>query len=152
VRRALDLLLVQPHVDRKRIGYVGHDYGAMYGAILSGVEKRVKTYVFIAGMGNFGDWSLKYWTEPAKKGAEVYRRGMDAVDPINYLSRAAPAAILFQFSSADKYISKATADAFAGAAGNPKEVRWYDTDHAMNTEAVRAARLDWLTRQLRLAK
>lgn len=152
VRRALDLLLAQPRVDRKRLGYVGHDYGAMYGAILAGVEKRVKAYAFIAGMGSFSDWSLKYWTEPVKKGAETYRRNMDAVDPINYVARAAPAALLFQFSSNDKYISKSTADAFSGAASNPKQVLWYDTDHAMNTETVRKDRLNWLTRQLRLAK
>jgi len=152
VRRALDLLLAQPHVDRKRIGYVGHDYGAMYGAILSGVDKRVKTYVFIAGMGNFGDWSLKYWSEPAKKGVETYRRGMDAVDPINYVSRAAPASVLFQFSNADKYISRTTATSFYVAASRPKQIRWYDTDHAMDIDAVRHDRRAWLTRQLRLAK
>ncbi len=152
VRRALDLLLAQPHVDRKRIGYVGHDYGAMYGAILSGVDRRVKTYVFIAGMGNFGDWSLKYWSEPIKKGAETYRHGMDAVDPINHVSRAAPASVLFQFSTADKYISRSTATAFFDAASRPKQIRWYDTDHAMNIEAVRDDRSAWLTRQLRLAR
>lgn len=152
VRRALDLLISQPHVDRKRIGYVGHDYGAMYGAILSGADKRAKTYVFIAGMGNFGDWSLKYWKGPSKNGAEAYRRGMDTVDPINYVSRAAPSAVLFQFSNADKYISKATANAFADAARQPKQVLWYETDHAMNIEAVRNDRSDWLTRQLRLQK
>src|SRR5262249_44150625 len=49
VRRALDLLLLQPMVDQKRIAYVGHDYGAMYGSLMAGVEKRVKTYVLIAG-------------------------------------------------------------------------------------------------------
>ena len=152
VRRALDLLLSQPNVDRKRIGYVGHDYGAMFGAILAGVDKRVKTYVFVAGMGNFGDWSLKYWKGPSKNGADAYRRGMDAIDPINYVSRATPAAILFQFSNADKYISKETANAFADAARKPKQILWYDTDHAMNTAAVRKDRSDWLTRHLRLAK
>jgi dienelactone hydrolase len=151
VRRALDLLLAQRHVDPKRIGYVGHDYGAIFGAILAGVEKRVKTFVFVAGMGNFGDWSLKYWSEPKKKGEETYRRGMNAVDPINYVSRAAPSSVLFQFSKTDKYISAATANAFSDAASSPKQVIWYDTDHAMNLDAVRKDRTDWLVRQLRRA-
>jgi dienelactone hydrolase len=152
VRRALDLLLMQQHVDRKRIGYVGHDYGAMYGAILSGIEKRVKTFVFVAGMGNFGDWSLKYWKGPSTRGAEKYRDVMRAVDPATYISRAAPATLFFQFSNADKYISRATADAFYDPASRPKEIRWYDTDHAMNNDAVRNERTAWLTRQLRLTK
>ncbi|HWN09626.1 MAG TPA: hypothetical protein VNO50_10220 [Pyrinomonadaceae bacterium] len=151
VRRALDLLLLQHGVDRERIGFVGHDYGAMYGSILSGIDKRVKAYVFVAGMGNFGDWSLKYWKGPSANGADTYMRLMDPVDPINYVSRAAPANLMFQFSNADKYISRTTADAYYGAASQPKQVRWYETDHAMNTDAVRKDRSDWLTRQLRLS-
>src|ERR1700682_607791 len=104
VRRALDLLISQPQVDRKRIGFVGHDYGAMYGAIVSGLERRVKTYVLMAGMGNFSDWSLKYWPASAAKGEAAYRLAINALDPINYVSGAAPAALLFQFSNTDKYI------------------------------------------------
>lgn len=150
VRRALDLLLLQQNVDRKRIGFVGHDYGAMYGSILSGVDKRVKAYVLIAGMGNFGDWSLKYWKGPATNGADVYRKLMDLVDPINYVGRAAPAKLMFQFSSADKYISRETANAYYDAASHPKQIRWYETDHAMNIEMVRKERSDWLTQHLRL--
>ncbi len=152
VRRALDLLLLQHGVDRKRVGFVGHDYGAMYGSILSGIDKRVRTYVFVAGMGNFAEWSLKYWKGPSANGADTYMRLMDPVDPINYVSRAAPASLMFQFSNADKYISRTTADAYYGAASRPKQVRWYETDHAMNTDEVRKDRSDWLTRQLRLSK
>lgn len=152
VRRALDLLMLQTNVDRKRIGYVGHDYGAMYGSILSGVDKRVRTYVFVAGMGNFGDWSLKYWKGPPASGADTYRKVMTSVDPLSYLGRAAPSTLLFQFSNADKYISKATATEYYESASHPKQVRWYGADHAMNLEAVRKDRSDWLTRQLRLKK
>src|SRR6267143_7236862 len=41
VRRAVDLLLSQTRVDKRRIGFVGHDYGSMFGAIVSGVDKRL---------------------------------------------------------------------------------------------------------------
>jgi len=78
---------------------------------------------------------LSIGAEPAKKGVETYRRGMDAVDPINYVSRAAPASVLFQFSNADKYISRTTATSFYVAASRPKQIRWYDTDHAMDIDA-----------------
>jgi len=150
VRRALDLLLSQTGVDKRRIGYVGHDYGAMFGAIASGIDKRVKTYVLIAGVGTFSDWSLNYWKGPSQKGADVYRQAVKDVDPVGYVSHAAPASLLFQFATHDKYISKQVADDFFAAASKPKEVKWYDATHDLNVEAARKDRRDWLTRQLRL--
>ena len=34
LRRSLDVLLAQPDIDRNRIAYVGHDFGAMYAHII----------------------------------------------------------------------------------------------------------------------
>jgi dienelactone hydrolase len=150
VRRALDLLLSQPRIDKRRIGFVGHDYGSMFGTIAAGVDKRVKAYVIVAGMGNFSDWSLKYWKGPSKKGADVYKQAVKDVDPIGYVSNAAPASLLFQFAKDDKYISKEVAEEFFVAASKPKEVKWYDAEHDLNIEAARNDRREWLTRQLRL--
>jgi dienelactone hydrolase len=152
VRRALDLLLSQPKMDKRRIGFVGHDYGSMFGAIASGVDKRVKTYVLVAGMGSFSDWSLKYWKGPSKNGEEAYKQAVKDVDPIGYVTHTAPATLLFQFANNDKYISKEVADAFFGAASKPKEVKWYDATHDLNIEAARIDRRDWLTWQLRLGR
>jgi len=150
VRRALDLLLSQPKVDKRRIGFVGHDYGSMFGTIASGVDKRVKAYVMVAGMGNFSDWSLKYWKGPSKNGADVYRQAVKDVDPIGYVSQAAPASLLFQFANHDKYISKEVAEEFFAAASKPKEIKWYDAEHDLDIDAARNDRREWLTRQLRL--
>lgn len=152
VRRALDLLLSQPKVDRKRIGYVGHDYGAMYGANVAAVDKRVKAYVLMAPIGSFSDWSLAYWlakTDASKK--EAYRLAMKEVDPFTNISRAAPAAILFQFANSDEHITKTAAIALFDAASKPKEVKWYDARHDLNVEAARDDRREWLTRHLGLA-
>ena len=149
VRRALDLLLSQTKVDRRRIGFVGHDYGAMFGSIVSGIDKRLKTYVFVAGMGSFSDWSLKYWSGPSKNGTEVYKQAVRDVDPIGNVSYAAPAALFFQFANKDKYISKDVADAFSAAASKPKQVKWYNATHDMNVEEARNDRRKWLARQLR---
>jgi len=116
------------------------------------LKKRVKAYVLMAAPGTFSDWSLKYWPASAAKGEEAYRRAIKVVDPVNYVPRAAPAALLFQFSNNDKYISKTTADAYADAASKPKAVLWYDALHDLNIEAAKKDRHDWLTRQLGLAK
>ena len=152
VRRALDLLLSLDDVDAKRIGFVGHDYGAMYGAVAAGVEKRVKAWVLVAGMGTFSEWSLKYWPATGKDGEEAYRAAMKPLDPVGHIANAAPAALLFQFSDSDKYTSKAEALAFYSAAHSPKEIRWYACGHEMNAEAVRADRLLWIEKQFRLTK
>src|SRR5437773_4592799 len=43
-RRGVDLLVARKDVDPKRIAYVGHSYNAVVGAILSGVERRFKSF------------------------------------------------------------------------------------------------------------
>jgi dienelactone hydrolase len=153
VRRALDLLISQPGVDRKRIAFVGHDYGAMYGAITAAVDKRVKTYILIAGIGSFSNWSLDYWLKAIPEAEkEAYRQALKPIDPITQIPRAAPATLLFQFANSDEHISREAALAFANAAGNPKEIKWYDGKHELHVEAARDDRCAWLTRQLRLNK
>lgn len=151
-RRALDLLLREPCVDPDRIAYVGHDYGAMFGAILAGLESRVKAYVFVAGMGNFGDWSLKYWPATAAAGEKAYREALSTVDPIHYVPHAAPADLLFQFASQDKYITRETAEAFSNAASTPKTVRWYESKHDMFLPEAARDRRVWLAEHLGLPK
>ena len=153
VRRALDLLASQPMVDRKRIGYVGHDYGAMYGSILASVEKRVKTYVLIAGLGVFTDWSLEYWLKAKPEDFKKhYGEALEELEPISVIKRAAPAALLFQFANMDTYISREAAQRFFRAAGQPKQIRWYNTTHEMNIETARTDRQEWLTSRLRLVR
>lgn len=152
LRRAIDLLLAQPGIDPQRIGYVGHDYGAMYGAITAGLETRVKTYILVAGMGSFSDWSLRYWPATAAAGEAAYRQAMRQFDPAGYISHASPASLFFQFANSDRFISKAEAATFAQAASEPKRVEWYDGQHDLNIEAARRDRRDWLMEQLGLTE
>jgi dienelactone hydrolase len=149
-RRAMDLLLSLPGVDPGRVAYVGHDYGAMFGAIIAGLERRASAYVFIAGMGSFADWSLKYWPETAAAGEASYRRAIGDVDPIHYVGVAAPAALLFQFARRDIYITEAAAAEFFDEASPPKEQRWYDDEHDLDIEAAAQDRRVWLTARLAL--
>jgi pimeloyl-ACP methyl ester carboxylesterase len=151
-RRALDLLLAQKEVDRKRVAYVGHDYGSMYGGIMSGVDKRVKAYVLIAGLGKFSPWSLKYWPKTAAHGNDAYEQAVSPLDPIRYVPHGAPTAFLFQFANTDEYITKDEATAFFDQASKPKEIKWYDAEHDLNVDAARKDRHDWLAYRLGLVR
>ena len=123
----------------------------MFGGIVSGVERRVKTYVLIAGLGNFSDWSLEYWPVTAARGKDVYQRAVEELDPVRYVSHAAPAALLFQFAKTDHYITTEAAAAFFEKASETKQIKWYAAEHDMNVESARNDRRAWLTRELRLA-
>ncbi len=149
LRRAVDYIQKLPTADAKRIGYVGHEHGAMYGAILSGVDKRINSYVLIAGMGDFQSWFFQYWINLLEDKKQAYIDALSILDPINYVGKAAPAALFFQFAKNDSFILKDTADAFYAAGSEPKEVKFYDTDHSMVNEEAQSDRDDWLLERLK---
>ena len=159
LRRGVDLLLSRRDVDRKRIGFVGHSFGAHTGALLAGVEKRIKAYVIMAGGPSLTEF-LRTSTVPGivevrnsltKPQQENYFTTLAAVDPINYVSHVAPSALFFQFGKRDTYPTEQSAARYFQAASNPKSVKWYDTGHALNDEA-RHDRALWLQKQLGLGK
>src|SRR2546423_7333093 len=49
-RRGVDLLIARGDVDPARLAYVGHSYNAHTGGLLSGVEKRIGSFVLMAGV------------------------------------------------------------------------------------------------------
>jgi cephalosporin-C deacetylase-like acetyl esterase len=50
LRRGIDVLEARAEVAPNRIAYVGHSSGAHWGAILSAVDRRLKTVVLMAGV------------------------------------------------------------------------------------------------------
>jgi predicted esterase len=148
LRRALDLLQAQPGVNPARLFYVGHDFGAMYGAIVAGLDaRRLKGFVFMAGTRAFSDWFL-LWprrTDDAAKAQVVARTA--SIDPPLYLAMPSALPMLFQFASQDKFVTRAAAESIVAVVKSPKEVRWYDAAHALNADAARD-RVAWLKARL----
>jgi cephalosporin-C deacetylase-like acetyl esterase len=114
LRRGVDLLLSRRDVDRKRVGFVGHSFGAHTGALLASVEKRIKAYAIMAGAPSLTEF-LRTSTVPGivevrnsltKSQQENYFTTLATVDPINYVSHAAPSALFFQFGRRDTYPSE----------------------------------------------
>lgn len=145
LRRALDLLTSRPGVDPARLFYVGHDFGAMYGALMAGADSaRLKGFVFMAGTQSFSDWFLLWPRRDEATTTEIIRR-LAPLDPTRHLARTGALPMLIQFATRDKFVTKAAADAIAASAAGPKDVRWYDAEHELNADATRD-RLAWLRR------
>src|SRR5512140_3795410 len=81
LRRALDVLVAQPGVDAARIGYVGHDFGAMYGILMGAADPRPKAFVLMAGTTHFSDWFL---LGAPPKDTAAYLRQIAELDPIRF--------------------------------------------------------------------
>jgi dienelactone hydrolase len=145
MRRGIDFLVAQPGVDAERIGVVGHGYGAMYTALLSGVDARPKTFVIVAG------WPV--WENAAaitfSANADDYKMVMAPVQPVDFVGQASAAPILFQFGEKSA-VSPEDANNFHDAVTGPKEMRWYPTDGSMSIEQVWQDRVAWLAEKLGL--
>jgi predicted esterase len=147
LRRALDVLASRPGVDPSRVFYVGHDFGAMYGALVAGVDaSRLKGFVFMAGTRSFSDWFLLWPKRDDAARAAVIGR-LAPLDPTRHLRKADGLPVLFQFATRDKFVTKAAAGDLVASAAGPKDVRWYDAEHALNAEATRD-RVAWLRARL----
>jgi len=151
LRRAFDLLESRPEVDRARLGYVGHSYGAQWGAILAAVDKRMKAAVLVGGVPDMesilmgDDPDLRAMREAySKEEMEAYLRINRPFDAIRYIGSAAPIPLLFQFARHELSFGEADMNRYYAAASQPKEIRWYATGHDLNDVRTLADRAGWL--------
>ena len=145
LRRSIDVLLAQPGIEAHRIAYVGHDFGAMYGAVLAGVDARVRWYVLMAGNPSFEKW-YTYSAKP--KDPAGFTAQMASIDPGAFLATSKAEAFLFQFADSDPYVSSGEALAFASAAPLPRGVFWYRAKHSLNVPEAFSDRIAWLDARL----
>jgi len=104
LRRSIDLLEQLPGVDPRRLAFVGHDFGAMYGGVLSGVDARPRWYVLIAGNTSFSEWYLLSPKLHPPKDRAAYIAQMARLDPALYQAESRADEFLFQFSRRDDYV------------------------------------------------
>ncbi len=154
MRRGLDLLLARKDVDPKRIAFVGHSYNASVGAILSGVDRRFKAFVLMAGtMSDEVDLkSEDYQSFRKKVGPEKFDSFMAAhsyLDCGKYISHAAPAIVFLQYATQEDFMTPERAREYERVVSDPKRFKIYEAPHALNAEA-RRDRIAFLTEQLKL--
>jgi pimeloyl-ACP methyl ester carboxylesterase len=157
-RRGVDLLIARGDVDPARLAFVGHSYNAHTGGILSGVEKRIGSFVLMAGV--FAD--EEYIFESQTPAVTEFRRrtGEEALrdffrqyafdDPIYFIGHSAPSATFLQFGRDDTPIPESLARGYFERFAEPKKIAFYKAGHALNSEA-RKDRVQWLGERLKLS-
>jgi len=125
--RALDALARLPEIDATRVAYAGFSLGALLGAAFCAVDPRPCAAAFALGGGGVG---------PA------------ALDPAGYVARIAPRPVLFVNANGDETIPRSAAEAFHAAAGEPKQLRWFEGTHTALPGAALKAMWEFLGAQL----
>jgi dienelactone hydrolase len=149
LRRGIDLLIARPDVDPDRIGFVGHSVGALFGAVLAGVDRRLRAAVLMAGTGRFVDVAAVNLPDLQGEEFEHYHRTLAELDPAVWVGRAAPTPLFFQAALRDEFFTEEQGREFFEQAGDPKSLKWYDAGHSLN-EAARRDRIAWLAERLSL--
>jgi dienelactone hydrolase len=144
LRRGVDLLQSLPQVDDDRIGYLGFSAGARTGAILVGVERRLKGAVLMSGGETTVDQVMEAVDERDR--AKV-RPLFDDTDGLAYIARSSPTKLLFQAGRSDEIVPRDALRRLYAAAGKPKQIIWYDGGHDLPLQAYRD-HLAWFTKVL----
>jgi dienelactone hydrolase len=159
LRRAADLLLSRPDVDPERMAYVGHSWDAGTGAILDAVDKRFTAFVFMSGPQSTKQYvlssdaprmvSLRKTVDMAKVAQTLQSNAW--ADPASYAGQFGPASALFQYGLHDEdWVPLQDAKDYFAMSSGPKEVKYYDSDHAL-TQAAEKDRDEFLKKHLDLA-
>jgi pimeloyl-ACP methyl ester carboxylesterase len=148
LRRGLDLLDARSDVDPNRVAVVGHDYGAMYGAIVAAVDRdRVRADVILAADATMANWFVTYFLDLPAEQVAPYEQMLAGVDPIRYLGHA-PRQVLLQYATEDIYIPHGVAERMHRAAGPSATFLTYDTGHALQVPAAQIDRDSFVERAL----
>ncbi len=156
LRRGLDLLASRSDVDPERMAYVGHSYGAQWGAILAAVDRRPKAVVLAGGVPDLEALYLESddpeFVELRTSDPGRVSKMLEVMAPlaaIRHVGRAAPVPLLFQFARYEQNFKEAAMRRYYDAAREPKEIRWYPTGHDLNDPQAIQDRADWLRARLR---
>lgn len=151
-RRGIDLLVARKDVDPKRIAYAGHSCNGEVGGFLSGMDKRLKAVVVMAGplSDEVNIKSKAYQDYRQKIGPEKFDAFIARftwTDPGKYVSHSEGIPKLLQFATDEPMLNPETTRQYLPYVSEPRTLNFYDAPHALNAEATRD-RIGFLTQQL----
>lgn len=131
---ALDCLAKHERYDASRLAIVGYSLGAYVGVAAAGRDKRVRAVVLAAA----GDLPL---------GTPFEKLIRTVADPLKAVRKLSGRPLLMTHGRYDRTVRPTDADRLFAAAGEPKEMRWWNTGHILPAEATEDAAA-WLAKQL----
>ncbi len=137
------------------MAYVGHGYGANWGAVLSSIEPRLRAFVLIAGIislsdvmrGDDPEWADLRYALGEQRFAR-YLESLSLVDPVRYVGHSIGAPVLLQFGRFDPYVSPEMARRFADSTRPAPTVMFYDAGNQVNDPRALVDRSRFLSKQL----
>ena len=131
---ALDCLAKHERYDPTRLAIVGYSLGAYLAVTAAARDKRVRAVVLAAA----GDLPL---------GTPFERLIRTVADPLKAVRKLSGRPLLMTHGRYDRTVRPTDADRLFAAAGEPKEMRWWNTGHILPAEATEDAAA-WLAKQL----
>jgi pimeloyl-ACP methyl ester carboxylesterase len=146
-RGLLHRLANRADVDPTRVAVVGHDYGAMYAALLARTDRHVHAAVLETPDATWENWFLKFWLGFEGDQATQYAATFAGLEPVSAI-HGLGSRIYLQFADDDFFIPEEVRTAFATSDPGAK-ISLYAAEHELNTDAT-ADRLAWLETELSL--
>ena len=131
---ALRYLALRPEIDGERLAIVGYSLGSFLGVVAAAREDSVRAVVLAAG----GDLPT---------GTPLNKIARAVADPIKAVRKLEGVPLLMINGKHDRTITAEQARRLFDAAGEPKELRWWDSAHHLPAEAVQDS-AEWLAKQL----
>ena len=147
-RSLLHRLANRADVDPTRVAVVGHDYGAMYAALLARSDRHVHAAVLQTPDATWENWFLKFWLGYEGEQAAQYAATFAELEPVDAIHGLGDR-IYLQFADDDFFIPEEVRTAFAESDPGAK-VSLYAAEHELNTDAT-TDRLAWLETELNLS-
>jgi dienelactone hydrolase len=145
-RRAVDFLRSLSRVDPARIGLVGWSLGAHTGAILAGVEPRIRAFALMSG----GAVPVSQYVAASPVSLRpAVQSTLTAIDPLSWIRRGRSGTILLQDGFKDTVVPRAALLALVQAAPRHTVVRWYQAGHALDAKAYHDQNV-WLATKLHI--
>jgi hypothetical protein len=126
--------LAEQGVATDRLTVLGASLGTPFAVIHGALDRRVANVMVVHGGGGLPGVALaierragRAWRAPLVAGLAAVL--VDSFDPLRYAARIAPRRLSIVASRRDRYFPVSSVRALYERAGEPKSLRWTDTEH-----------------------